>query len=114
MARGGKREGAGRKAGIPNKLTTSMKECFLNVYEALQADAAKEEGLKGEHLHLLTWAKTNPNDFYRICSKLIPQQITADVRHVTAEDMTDDELTDIASSGSDRTTKPPSSESNIH
>jgi len=109
----GERRG-GRQKGTANKITASMKEAFLHVYAALQDDQAKETKEEGEHQHLFAWAKTNPNDFYRICSKLIPTQITADVRHVTAEDMTDAELTDIACSGSGRTTKPASGEKNIH
>lgn len=93
----------GRKAGTPNKFTGNIKDAVLETFYALG-------GVK----HMTKWARESPTDFYRICSKLIPTQITADVRHVTAEDMTDDELTDIATAGRAGTTEAPRGEKELH
>jgi len=97
-APGGKRPGAGRKPGIPNKITTSMKEAFRAAFDDLQNESGETLG------HLKQWATENPSDFYRICAKMIPQQINAEVTHMDKPaDMTDAELINIAKSGSART-----------
>lgn len=81
---GGKRNGAGRKPGVPNKITLSVKEAVLETFQNLG-------GVK----HMTKWAKDNPSDFYRIAAKLIPQQIEADVTQthkvVSAEPLNSDE-----------------------
>lgn len=56
----------GRKKGVPNKLTKTVKETVLAVFNDLQADPKA---------NLLSWAKNNPKDFYLIASKLIPTEI---------------------------------------
>jgi hypothetical protein len=60
---GGKREGSGRKAGVPNKLSTTVKENVIAVFEALG-------GIK----HMTDWATDNPNNFYNIYAKILPTQ----------------------------------------
>jgi len=46
---------------------------------------------------MTSWAQENPSDFYRIAAKLIPQQISADVKHIhDVSDLSDSELTSIA------------------
>lgn len=52
----------GRKAGVPNKLTQSVKECIEQVHRELGGAEA-----------MLQWAKTNPDLFYsKILTKLLP------------------------------------------
>lgn len=60
---GGKREGSGRKAGVPNKMSMTVKENVIQVFDML-----------GGIEHMATWASDNPNQFYAIYSKLMPLQ----------------------------------------
>lgn len=55
----------GRVAGTPNKITSSFKELVQKTFESLEAE---DEGM-------LKWAKANKTDFYKIASKLIPQEM---------------------------------------
>ncbi len=61
---------AGSRKGIPNKLTRTVKETVLAVFNDLQSDPAA---------NLLTWAKKNPKDFYIIAAKLIPTEIAGSI-----------------------------------
>ena len=57
----------GRTKGVVNKSTKAFKDLLTETYRALE----DEEGHG-----LLQWSKDNPTDFYRICAKLIPIEIT--------------------------------------
>ena len=61
--RGGKREGSGRKAGVPNKLSSTVKENVIEVFELI-----------GGINTMSIWAKENPNQFYNIYAKILPMQ----------------------------------------
>jgi hypothetical protein len=63
-------ENAGRKEGSVNKLTKTVKERVLEVFNELQED---------KEANLLSWAKTEPTEFYKIAAKLIPADINAKV-----------------------------------
>lgn len=63
----------GRPAGSQNKLTKTVRETVLNVFNELQEDA--------QH-NLKSFAKENPKEFYQIASKLIPNEITGTVKTV--------------------------------
>lgn len=63
-------EGAGRKEGSVNKLTKTVKERVLEVFNELQEDS---------EANLLSWAKTEPTEFYKIAAKLIPSDINAKI-----------------------------------
>ena len=63
----------GRPAGIPNKLTRTVKEAVLEAFNNLQAD---------ETHNLDAFAKKYPRDFYNIAAKLIPTEIQAKVANV--------------------------------
>lgn len=56
----------GRARGTPNKITTAFKDAVRTVYEDI-----------GGHAAFAAWAKENPSEFYRICSKLISTEVTA-------------------------------------
>lgn len=63
----GKPKTGGRKPGAQNKLTRTVKETVLEVFNQLQADP--------KH-NLLSFAKKHPRDFYPIAAKLIPTEIS--------------------------------------
>ena len=107
-AKKGERLG-GRTKGTPNRFTASMKDAFLSVYQDLQDDNGEDHG------HLKAWAEKHPTDFYKICSKMIPQQLTADVNHtVSAQELTDEELINIATRSSAGDTGAPKGKNEIH
>ncbi len=63
-------ENAGRKEGSVNKLTKTVKERVLEVFNELQEDPTA---------NMLSWAKEEPTEFYKIAAKLIPADINAKV-----------------------------------
>lgn len=96
MARGKKT--GGRVAGTPNKTTASMKAAIQSVYNKLQ------DAQGGDHAHFLTWAQSEPTEFYKLASKLLPIQLAGDeenpIRHVMRVELvglTDDDGADQAS-----------------
>ena len=52
----------GRPKGVPNKITTDLKEAYLEVFE-----------MKGGVRGLFAWAEENPDLFYSHISKLLPK-----------------------------------------
>lgn len=65
---------SGKPKGTPNKLTRTVKETVLAVFNDLQADPKA---------NLLSWGKGNPTEFYKIAAKLIPTEVNATVKDVT-------------------------------
>jgi hypothetical protein len=59
--RGGKREGSGRKPGTPNKVSTTVKQNVISVFDEIGGIEA-----------MATWAKDNRSEYYRIYSRLAP------------------------------------------
>jgi len=59
----------GRRAGTPNRLTKAFRGGLLYAYNQLGGKTAMAE-----------WARANPTEFYRICSRLIPTEIAIDVK----------------------------------
>jgi hypothetical protein len=60
---GGKRPGSGRKAGTPNKMSATVKENVIAVFDGI-----------GGVEHMKQWAIDNPNNFYNIYAKILPTQ----------------------------------------
>lgn len=58
----------GRKKGATNKLTRTVKETVLAVFNELQDDPK---------VNLAAFAKKYPRDFYAIAAKLIPTEVNA-------------------------------------
>lgn len=58
--------GAGRKAGTPNKTTSSIKAAFVAAFDKLGGVPA-----------LVKWGQDNPTDFYKLVSRLIPVEVQA-------------------------------------
>lgn len=71
----------GRKLGTPNRLTKTVKETVLAVFNKLQKDP--------KH-NLTKFAKDYPRDFYAIAAKLIPTEITGSVKQVIVVTDTDE------------------------
>lgn len=66
----------GRLPGTQNKLTKTVKETVLEVFNKLQQDPE----------HDLEWfGTTYPRDFYAIAAKLIPTEINAKINKVKLE-----------------------------
>lgn len=69
MAKFEKGNKAASKRG-PNKITRTVKETVLAVFNDLQEDP---------QANLAAWAKTRPTDFYNIAAKLIPTEVKANI-----------------------------------
>jgi len=54
----------GRTKGTPNKLSASVKDNVISVFEDL-----------GGTEHMKLWASENPTQFYNIYAKLLPLQL---------------------------------------
>lgn len=66
-ARGGKRQGAGRKAGVPNKLNADIKDMIMGALE----DA-------GGRAYLARQAEDNPAAFMGLVGRVIPKDLKVD------------------------------------
>ena len=60
--------GPGRPKGVPNKITTALKDAILQAAAA----AGGEEGLVG---YLTTQASENPQSFLPLLGKVLPMQV---------------------------------------
>lgn len=65
----GKKQG-GRKKGVPNKVSTTVKENVIQVFQQLGGAKAMAE-----------WARENPTHFYNLYAKLLPQDVHKTVEH---------------------------------
>lgn len=65
-----KGEAKGRPKGVQNKLTRTVKDTVLAVFNDLQSDPRH---------NLLNFAKQNTRDFYQIAARLIPAEMTTKV-----------------------------------
>lgn len=63
----------GRPPGTPNKITATVKQTVLDVFNDLQSDP--------DH-NLKKFAQKHPRDFYAIAAKLIPTEITGSLKSV--------------------------------
>ena len=58
---GGKREGSGRKPGTPNKMSATVKQNVISVFDHIGGVDA-----------MAAWAMDNRSEYYRIYSRLAP------------------------------------------
>jgi hypothetical protein len=64
---------SGKPKGAQNKLTKTVKETVLSVFNEIQDDPK---------IKLSQFAKDYPRDFYQIAAKLIPTEITGNIKTV--------------------------------
>ena len=76
----------GREKGAKNKFTKQFKDLLTETYSALETD---------NKFGLIKWAKDNQTDFYKICSKLIPIQLTGKDGEGLFQSMTEQDKQDI-------------------
>lgn len=60
----------GRPKGVQNKITRTVKETVLSVFNELQTDP--------KHC-LKAFAKESPKEFYQIAAKLIPTEVSGHI-----------------------------------
>lgn len=60
---GGHKKLGGRPKGVPNKFTASIRDAFREAFDRMGGVEA-----------LIEWGKGNPDDFYKLISRLIPVQ----------------------------------------
>lgn len=65
--------GTGRQIGATNKLTRTVKETVLAVFNELQDDPKNS---------LKSFATKHPRDFYAIAARLIPTELTGSIKHI--------------------------------
>ena len=61
---------SGKPKGALNKTTRTVKETFASVFN---------EREENPELSLFEWSKTNPTEFYKLASKLIPTEVNANI-----------------------------------
>jgi hypothetical protein len=64
---GGRRSGAGRKKGVPNKLTADVKAAIIEAFSKV-----------GGAEYLLRLARSDPRTFCTLFGKVLPTQVTGD------------------------------------
>jgi hypothetical protein len=57
--------GKGRKKGVPNKTTASVKEAITLAFEGI-----------GGVPKLIRWANANETEFYKLWGRLVPHEVT--------------------------------------
>lgn len=67
----GKEKTGGRQKGVQNHLTKTVKETVLEVFNKIQDDP---------NVNLEQFAKKYPREFYQIAAKLIPTEITGNIK----------------------------------
>ncbi len=65
------------RKNIPNKVTKAFKEILTDTIHALEDNSGKGED--DAKTGLLEFAKKNPKEFYRIASKLVPQEMATEL-----------------------------------
>ena len=81
MAKGQKT--GGRTKGTPNKSTAQVKEAMLKAYQAIGGDQS-----------FAMWARENATEFYKLWSKMLPQEISGpDGGPIEVNDITDQPIT---------------------
>lgn len=73
--------GKGRKKGVPNKTTASVKEALSMAFH----------GIGGVN-ELIEWGKANKTEFYKLWSKMLPQDLNVTSNPKEIEDAVDAEL----------------------
>lgn len=81
MFQPGKKKTGGRQKGVQNKMTTTVKETVLSVFQQLQSDPKN---------NLTAFAKRYPRDFYQISAKLIPTELSGTLKQIITVTVADE------------------------
>jgi hypothetical protein len=71
----------GRQKGVENRITRTVKETVLEIFNKIQEDPK---------VNLEQFAKKYPRDFYAIAAKLIPTEITGTLKTTLRAKIEDD------------------------
>jgi hypothetical protein len=82
--RGGRRDGAGRPKGSPNKTTALLKEAILTAAELTGNDGQGKDGLIGYCRRL---AATEPRAFASLLGRVLPLQLSGDAGSPLKQDV---------------------------
>ena len=85
----------GRPKGSRNKINEQFLQDFYEAWQAFGRPA------------LVATAWSDPVAFVRVAAGMLPKEIEATVRSLTAKELGDDELADIAAGSSQGTAEPP-------
>jgi len=92
---GGKRQGAGRKKGSENKVTTELKEAILLAADEHGRDGAGEDGLKG---YLRKVASEDTKAFTGLLGRVLPLTVNGGMK-LGLEDPLTSLLSQVAENG---------------
>jgi hypothetical protein len=81
--------GVGRPKGTPNKIGALVKQNIIAVFEGI-----------GGTKSMMTWAKKNRTEFYKLYARLVPTQVMATVEIRDASEYSDAELARFIASAS--------------
>lgn len=73
----GKDKTGGRAKGSQNKITKAFKEILIETIHALEDNSDKKED--DPKTGLMAFAEKHPKEFYRIASKLVPQEMVGEL-----------------------------------
>jgi hypothetical protein len=81
--------GRGRPKGTPNKIGALVKQNIIAVFEGI-----------GGTKSMMTWARRNRTEFYKLYARLVPTQVMATVEIRDASEYSDAELARFIASAS--------------
>lgn len=96
MSRKPPNAGKGRVKGVQNRFTASMKDAVMLAFDGIGGVQALTE-----------WARENQSDFYRLCSRLIPQQVQGHITTEVVKVADASELAGVLSASLEKRTEPP-------
>ena len=79
------------RKGSPDRIGAGVKSNVIGVFEKIGGREA-----------MATWAQENLTEFYRLYARLIPSEVTATIDIRDARELSDSELSYIASGGGPR------------
>jgi len=73
----GQEKTGGRQKGSKNKVGKAFKEILIETIHALEDNSDKKE--EDPKTGLMAFAEKHPKEFYRIASKLVPQEMVGEL-----------------------------------
>ena len=99
----------GKAAGHGPELVQRTRKAVLNTFDAIEKEGKKISDILAKEF------EKNPIKFMELAAKLMPKEISGEFNHThTADKLTDDQLADIATTGSTRASKAKTSPEALH